>query len=72
MTVTAEVELIRIDGRTLRFRVMCRDDAGPIGEGVHERVIVDYDRFLARTNAKGPAVPSPHFSPGGHRRISNA
>src|SRR5215475_3446201 len=31
MTVTAEVELVEIDDRTLRFRVVCRDEKEPIG-----------------------------------------
>src|SRR5262245_5454660 len=46
MKVTAEVELVEIDGRRLRFKVACRDEADLIGEGFHERVVVDYDRFL--------------------------
>lgn len=54
MTVTAEVELVEVDGRTLRFRVSCRDEAGLIGEGFHERAIVDHDRFMQRVNAKSP------------------
>ena len=48
MTVTAEVELIGIDGRNLRFRVRCSDEAGAIGEGAHERAIIDFDKFLRR------------------------
>lgn len=48
MNVTAEVELIEIDGRHLRFKVSCHDEAEPIGEGFHERTIVDHDRFMAR------------------------
>ncbi len=53
MRVTAEVELVEIDGRRLRFKVSCRDEAEPIGEGFHERMIVDYDRFMARLARKG-------------------
>jgi fluoroacetyl-CoA thioesterase len=52
MNVTAEVELIEIDGRRLRFTVSCRDEAEPIGEGFHERTIVDHDRFMARLARK--------------------
>jgi fluoroacetyl-CoA thioesterase len=52
MTVTAEIELIEIDGRRLRFKVSCRDEAEPIGEGFHERMIVDHDRFMARLARK--------------------
>jgi fluoroacetyl-CoA thioesterase len=56
MTVTAEVELIEIAGRRLRFRVHCRDEAETIGEGFHERTIIDHDRFTARLQRKTPAA----------------
>lgn len=41
MTVTADVELISVEGRGLRFHVRCSDETGLIGEGSHERAIVD-------------------------------
>jgi fluoroacetyl-CoA thioesterase len=52
MTVTAEVELIAIDGRALRFKVACRDEKEPIGDGLHERTLIDHDRFMARLARK--------------------
>ena len=52
MRVTTEVELVEVSGRRLRFKVTCRDDAEAIGEGYHERVVIDRDRFLARIAAK--------------------
>jgi fluoroacetyl-CoA thioesterase len=52
MTVTAEVELVAASGRMLRFRVACRDEAGPIGAGMHERALVELDRFMARANGR--------------------
>lgn len=52
MKVTAESELIEVDGRRLVFRVEARDEAGVIGRGVHERFIIKSESFLARTNAK--------------------
>ncbi len=55
MQVTAEIELFEIDGRRLRFKVRCRDDAEPIGDGFHERVVVDHDRFMTRLSAKRAA-----------------
>jgi fluoroacetyl-CoA thioesterase len=48
MSVTADAELIAVDGRSLRFRVRCSDEAGVIGEGTHERAIVDCNKFLKR------------------------
>jgi len=52
MEVTAEVELVEIDGRRLRFRATCRDEKEPIGEGFHERMVVDDARFMARLARK--------------------
>jgi len=52
MTVTAEVELVSIAGRTLRFKVACHDEKDPIGEGFHERTIIDHARFMARLARK--------------------
>jgi fluoroacetyl-CoA thioesterase len=52
MTVTAEVELLTVDGRTLRFKVACRDEKEPIGDGFHERTIIDNVRFMTRLARK--------------------
>jgi fluoroacetyl-CoA thioesterase len=52
MTVIGEIELVEIDGRRLRFKAACRDEADPIGEGFHERAIIDYDRFMQRLARK--------------------
>jgi fluoroacetyl-CoA thioesterase len=52
-TVTCDVELVEIEGRKLRFKVACRDDKGPIGEGFHERALIDMAKFLARLEAQG-------------------
>jgi fluoroacetyl-CoA thioesterase len=54
MRVTAEVELVEIAGRRLRFKVSCRDEIEPIGEGYHERTIVDHPRFMQRLGRKKP------------------
>ena len=50
--ITAESELIKIDGRRLVFKVSASDDAGMIGEGTHERFIINTEKFMARTEAK--------------------
>ena len=47
MTVTAEVELVEIRDRIVHFKVACRDEKDPIGEGFHERTIIDNARFMA-------------------------
>jgi fluoroacetyl-CoA thioesterase len=52
MRVRVTAELIRIDGRTLDFRVEARDDKEPIGDGLHQRVVVNVARFDARVRDK--------------------
>lgn len=52
MTVTCSSELIRIDGRRLVFEVTASDDKEIIGRGIHERFIIDNDKFLTKTAAK--------------------
>lgn len=52
LSVAAQVELIAVEGRRLRFRVRCSDEAGVIGEGTHERAIVGVDEFWKRVVEK--------------------
>jgi fluoroacetyl-CoA thioesterase len=56
LAVTAEVELVAVEGRKLRFRVSLRDEREPIGEGFHERAIIRTESFLRRVEAKRTAV----------------
>lgn len=46
--ITAEAELVAVEGRRLTFVVKAWDEKGVIGEGEHERFIVDKTRFLAK------------------------
>jgi len=50
--ITAESELVEIDRRRLVFRVNASDDAGLIGEGTHERFIIDKEKFMSNTESK--------------------
>ena len=52
MKVTAEVELVAVEDRTLRFKAICRDEKELIGEGFHERTVIDHERFMARLARK--------------------
>ncbi|MGH6737517.1 MAG: thioesterase family protein [Bradyrhizobium sp.] len=52
MQVTADIELVEVDGRRPRFKVSCHDEREPIGDGFHERTIVDHDRFMTRLARK--------------------
>lgn len=46
--VRAAAELIEIDGRRLVFKVEAYDEKQKIGEGQHERFIVNLDRFMKK------------------------
>lgn len=52
MHVRCTSELIEIDGRRLVFKVEAFDDFGPIGEGTHERYIIDTERFIEKLSKK--------------------
>ena len=52
MRVICESELIDIDRRKLTFRVSASDEAGLIGEGTHERFMIDIDKFMKNTEGK--------------------
>lgn len=52
MRVTAESELIEVDGRRLVFSVEAFDEAGLIGKGTHERFIVADEKFVAKARGK--------------------
>lgn len=51
-TVTARAELVAVDGRRLTFKVSAHDGTDLIGEGVHERALIDLARFEAKVQAK--------------------
>jgi fluoroacetyl-CoA thioesterase len=52
MRVVATAEVIEIDGRTIRFRVEARDERELIGDGTHERVVVNVSKFDQRIQRK--------------------
>ncbi len=52
MQVKATAEVIRVDGRTIHFRVRAEDEHDLIGEGTHERVVVNVERYEARVAEK--------------------
>ena len=52
MKVVIKSELINVDGRALTFKVEAYDEKGLIGEGIHERFIVNNEKFQARTDSK--------------------
>jgi fluoroacetyl-CoA thioesterase len=54
LRVIARAELTRIDGRRLTFRIWADDERDRIGEGTHERIIVNVERFDLRAQEKAP------------------
>jgi fluoroacetyl-CoA thioesterase len=52
MRVRARAELTQVNGRQLSFRVVAEDEAEIIGEGSHERVVVNVERFDRRVQEK--------------------
>ena len=51
----AELTAVSANGKGLSFKVAAYDEAGLIGEGTHERVVVDREKFESRARAKGQA-----------------
>ncbi len=52
MSVHCESELVEIDRRRLVFRVSVSDAAGLVGEGTHERFIIDEEKFGAKARER--------------------
>jgi predicted thioesterase len=52
MRVTAMAEVVAVEGRTIRFRVEARDAKDLIGDGTHERVVVNVAKFDERVRRK--------------------
>ena len=52
MRVWAETEVIAIDRRKITFSVKAYDECGPIGEGTHERFIIDVEKFQEKARGK--------------------
>lgn len=52
MRVWCESELVEVDRRRLVFKVKAFDECGPIGEGTHERFIIDTAKFFEKVKAK--------------------
>ena len=50
--VICESVLTEVDGRRLVFEVTAHDAKGVVGEGSHERFIIQNEKFQAKANAK--------------------
>jgi fluoroacetyl-CoA thioesterase len=56
--VRVACQVTEIDGRRVTFNVEAWDALERVGEGRHQRVIIDAARFLARLDAKRQNMPS--------------
>ena len=50
--VTAEAEVTKVDGRRIEFKVSAHDETEEIGNGTHERMVVDMARLDKKLAAK--------------------
>ena len=52
MKVTCESELTAVEGRKLTFHVKAYDERGVIGEGTHQRFIIQNEKFQTKADQK--------------------
>jgi len=52
MRVTATATVRKVEGRTIQFAVEARDERELIGDGTHERVVVNVEKFDQRVKRK--------------------
>lgn len=52
LTVTCRAELTKAEGRRLYFKVSAFDEAGLIGEGTHERAVIQSESFMGKAEKK--------------------
>ena len=46
--VTVTAELIEVDGRRLEYKVKAECQDGLVGEGTHQRFVIDPERFMSK------------------------
>lgn len=51
-TVTVEAECTKVEGRKVSFHVRARDEIDVIGEGEHQRMVVNTEKFVSKVNEK--------------------
>jgi predicted thioesterase len=52
MKVFAEAKVLRVENRTVFFAVAAQDEKELIGDGLHERVVVNVEKFDQRVERK--------------------
>jgi fluoroacetyl-CoA thioesterase len=51
-TVTVDAECTKVEGRRITFHVVAHDGIDKISEGEHERVVVNWDKYVSKVNEK--------------------
>jgi fluoroacetyl-CoA thioesterase len=51
-TVKVRSEVLQVEGLRVKFLIQAWDDQEQIGEGLHERAVIDEKRFLKRVASK--------------------
>ncbi len=64
LRVDAHAEVEEVSGRRIRFRVWAEDEFERIGEGMHERIVVNVERFDRRIGDKAVPTRSSGRDPG--------
>lgn len=57
MEVTCRAELVQAEGRRLVFQVSAWDARGPVGQGSHERAVIQNQRFVEKAQSKLDGTP---------------
>ena len=52
MTVRVRARCVEVDGRRITWALRARDEVELIGEGTHQRFVVEWDRFNAQVADK--------------------
>lgn len=52
MRACAEAEIHEVDRKRVVFKVRAYDEAGLIGEGIHERFVIDAKKFMSKAEGK--------------------
>ena len=52
MVVTVEAEVVAVEGRLIRFHARAHDERDLITEGIHERTVIDAERFVRKVAEK--------------------
>ena len=52
MKARALVEVVKVEGRTIHFSVECKDEKELIGDGTHQRMVVNVAKFDQRVQRK--------------------